>query len=91
MCDCIGSKWFQRRKILTPAFHFKVLEEYNKIFSRQSSVFVDILSKYKSTDKVELFPLIGLCTLDVICEAAMGVELNAQRNPNSDYVNAVKT
>lgn len=87
----IGSKWFQRRKILTPAFHFKALEEYTDIFDRQSSIFVDVLSKYKTTDKIELFPLIGLCTLDVICEAAMGVDLNAQRNANSDYVSAVKT
>lgn len=78
-------------QLLTPAFHFKALDEYVKIFDRQSSVFVDILSKFKTTDKVELFPLVGLCTLDVICEAAMGVELNAQRNANSEYVNAVKT
>ncbi|XP_037039616.1 cytochrome P450 4d1-like isoform X2 [Bradysia coprophila] len=85
-----GYKWLQRRKLLTPAFHFKVLEEYTKIFDRQSSVFVDILSKYKTTDKVELFPLVGLCTLDVICEAAMGIELNAQRNANLEYVNAVR-
>lgn len=79
------------QKILTPAFHFKILEEYVKIFDRQSSIFVDVLSKYKTTDKVELFPLVGLCTLDVICEAAMGIELNAQQNANWDYVNAVKT
>lgn len=54
-------------------------------------MFVDILSKFKTTDKVELFPLAGLCTLDVICEAAMGVEMNAQRNADSEYVTAVKT
>ncbi len=67
------------------------MEEYTKIFDRQSAIFVDVLSRYKSTDKVELFPLIGLSTLDVICEAAMGVELNFQQNANSEYVKAVET
>ncbi|KAG4074182.1 hypothetical protein HA402_016210 [Bradysia odoriphaga] len=78
-------------EILTPSFHFKALEEYVKIFDRHSCVFVDTLSKYKTTDKVELFPLIELCTLDIICEAAMGIEMNSQRNANSKYVKAVKT
>ncbi|XP_037052057.1 cytochrome P450 4d1-like [Bradysia coprophila] len=86
-----GSKWHQRRKILTPSFHFKALEEYVKIFDRHSSVFVDMLSQYKTTDKVELLPMIELCTLDIICEAAMGIEMNSQRQANSEYVRAVNT
>lgn len=62
-----------------------------KVFNRQSSVFIETLSKFSETDKVELIDLIGLCTLDIICETAMGVEINAQQNSDSEYVNAVKT
>ncbi|KAG4074187.1 hypothetical protein HA402_016215 [Bradysia odoriphaga] len=78
-------------KIITPSFHFKALDEHVKIFDRYSFVFVDILSKFKTTDKVELSPLIRHYTLDVVCKAAMGIEVNAQRRPNSEYVKAVRT
>lgn len=87
----IGSKWHQRRKILTPAFHYKVLEQYIKVFERQSCVLIETLSQFSETDKVAMINLLGLCTLDIICESATGVEINAQRNSNSEYVNAVKT
>lgn len=55
-----GSKWFQRRKILTPAFHFKILEQFVEIFDRQSSVLVNTLSKYGKSDEIEMFPLVTL-------------------------------
>lgn len=63
-----GKKWFERRKVITPAFHFKILEEYVEIFDRLGNVFVNkVLAKYKPTDEVELYPLAILYALDVMC------------------------
>lgn len=39
---------------------------------------------------MEMFPLVTNYALDVICETAMGAQLNAQRSLNRAYVSAVK-
>lgn len=86
-----GRKWFGRRKIITPAFHFRILEQFVDVFDAQSNILVKLLSKYSPEDEVELYPYITLCALDVICETAMGVSCKAQINSDSKYVQAVKT
>lgn len=61
-----------------------------EIFDAQSNIFVETLAKYDHKTEVEMFPLVTLCALDVICESAMGTQINAQRNSTSAYVLAVK-
>jgi cytochrome P450 family 4 len=61
-----GKKWHQRRKILTPAFHFQVLEKFVEIMDEQGRVFVEKLNKYIG-EEVDVFPLVNLYALDVIC------------------------
>ena len=61
-----GTKWHQRRKIITPSFHFKILEHFTEIMDHQGQVFI---SNLKSSDgkQVDIFPLVSLYALDVIC------------------------
>ncbi|XP_017054591.1 cytochrome P450 4d1 isoform X2 [Drosophila ficusphila] len=91
-----GRKWHRRRKIITPAFHFKILEAYVEVFDRQSLRLVEELGSRRSGGQdtnppINLGEAIHLCTLDAICETAMGVSINAQSNADSEYVQAVKT
>ncbi|XP_041485744.1 cytochrome P450 4V2-like [Lytechinus variegatus] len=85
-----GEKWFHRRKMLTPTFHFAILNSFIEVFDEQSKIlcrkFDEIAQK---EEPVNVCPLVTLCVLDVICETAMGKQLNAQEESNNDYVNAV--
>ncbi|XP_046655354.1 cytochrome P450 4C1-like [Daphnia pulicaria] len=83
-----GSKWHKRRKLLTPTFHFKILEDFIHVFNEQSAVLVEKLGEKVGQD-FDIFPFITRCTLDVICETAMGRHVDAQNNTDSEYVEAV--
>ncbi|XP_058062988.1 cytochrome P450 4d1-like [Anopheles bellator] len=86
-----GRKWHSHRKVITPTFHFKILEQFVEIFDRQSSTFVKMLQPFAESGRsFDIFPQVTLCALDVICETAMGTKVNAQLNAESKYVQAVK-
>lgn len=61
-----GQKWFSRRKVITPAFHFKILEQFVEIFDKNSRILIEKLAE-KKDQSADIFPLITLCALDVIC------------------------
>lgn len=85
-----GEKWRSRRKILTPAFHFKILEDFIDVFLDQSLILVKKLKHEIGNESgFNIFPYVTLCTLDIICETAMGRQMNTQENSESEYVKAV--
>jgi cytochrome P450 family 4 len=61
-----GAKWFARRKVITPTFHFKILEQFVEVFDKNSKILVKQLSQLKGRS-TDIFPLVTLCALDVIC------------------------
>ncbi|CAO1423337.1 unnamed protein product [Diamesa serratosioi] len=85
-----GKKWFKRRKIITPTFHFKILEQFVDVMNSQGQIFVSNLGKFNGQNPVDIFPLVTLYALDVICICSMGTNVNAQIDSNSTYVKTVK-
>lgn len=86
-----GQKWFTRRKIITPTFHFKILHQFVDIFNQQNKILIEKLSKIKHREKpFDIYNIITLMSLDIICQTSMGIELKAQTNEDTEYVKAVK-
>nr|XP_022907354.1 cytochrome P450 4C1-like [Onthophagus taurus] len=84
-----GKKWFTHRKLITPTFHFTILENFMEIFVEKSKLLVTNLQNKTSTEVFDLYPHITNCTLDIICETAMGIQINAMSDPNNEYVKNV--
>lgn len=62
-----GCKWQKRRKIITPAFHFRILEEFVDIFEHESRVLLKNLERHRQQHGFDLSEWIDLFTMDTIC------------------------
>lgn len=73
-----GQHWHHRRKLITPAFHFAILETFIEPINAQAKILVKILSKEFQVDKsknedekdgefLDICPFLAKCSLDVIC------------------------
>ncbi|XP_046962329.1 cytochrome P450 4C1-like [Vanessa cardui] len=71
-----GAKWHQRRKILTPAFHFNILRHFSTILVENSERLVERLRSETDKSGTKIYPLITAMTLSSICETAMGTSLD---------------
>ncbi|KAJ3632434.1 hypothetical protein MTP99_009445 [Tenebrio molitor] len=86
-----GVKWRAHRKLITTAFHFKILEQFVDVFESTGEILVQKLSKESGNQSVDVFPYLTRCTLDIICETAMGTKVDTQNSEASSYVQSVKT
>ncbi|XP_063220617.1 cytochrome P450 4C1-like [Bacillus rossius redtenbacheri] len=84
-----GDKWRLRRKLITPTFHFKVLDSFVEVFVEKSQRLLRRLDRFSGGEAFDIHPYISSCALDIVCETAMGTPVNAQQAAGNPYVAAV--
>uniref|UniRef100_A0A8D8LUU7 Cytochrome P450 4C1 n=1 Tax=Cacopsylla melanoneura TaxID=428564 RepID=A0A8D8LUU7_9HEMI len=81
-----GEKWTARRKMLTPTFHFEILEQYLPIINQNVVDLCDKLSSHVFSD-INLVTHVSNLTLNIIVETAMGTKLKGKGG--EEYIKAV--
>jgi len=87
-----GEVWKRKRRLLTPAFHSKILEEYHKVSISQTEKFIEKLYSTNGT-KIDITTYLRQLTLDIICVSAFGMNLHAQDATEftKKYIGAIET
>ncbi|XP_046640760.1 cytochrome P450 4c3-like [Daphnia pulicaria] len=71
-----GSRWRNRRRLLTPAFHFQILNSFVDVFNEKSAdcarEFTKAIEAHGDENEIDIFPMMTQCALDIICETSMG-------------------
>nr|CDP98748.1 Bm2409, isoform c [Brugia malayi] len=81
-------KWRSRRKLLTPTFHYDILKDFVGVYNKHGQTLLQKFHALCGNQYNDIFHMISLCTLDIICEAALGTHVDAQ-NKSSPYLDAV--
>ena len=66
-----GERWKNRRRLLTPAFHFQILNSFVNIFNELSIICAQdiealIESDCGKTTSIDIFSHMARCALDII-------------------------
>lgn len=62
-----GDKWKKHRRIITPAFHFKILEDFVEVFNSTGEILIENLKKQVGNGSFNIVPYFSMFTLDAIC------------------------
>ncbi|PSN43038.1 Cytochrome P450 4C1 [Blattella germanica] len=60
------AKWQSHRKMLTPAFHFSILDNFVEVFAEKSQILLKMLEKEAGSDDFDVFPYISSITNEVM-------------------------
>lgn len=84
-----GSKWKTRRRMLTPAFHFRILDDFVLPINEHTKHLVARIRQLSEQDDwVDVVPLAASTTLDVLLETIMGITASQQQPECQSYVKA---
>uniref|UniRef100_A0A4X1SMJ2 Cytochrome P450 4A11 n=1 Tax=Sus scrofa TaxID=9823 RepID=A0A4X1SMJ2_PIG len=76
-----GQTWFQRRRMLTPAFHYDILKPYVGLMAKSVQVMLDKWEQLVAQDpRLEIVGPVSLMTLDTIMKCAFSHQGSHKRH-----------
>uniref|UniRef100_A0A8D0UVS6 Uncharacterized protein n=1 Tax=Sus scrofa TaxID=9823 RepID=A0A8D0UVS6_PIG len=86
-----GQTWFQRRRMLTPAFHYDILKPYVGLMAKSVQVMLDKWEQLVAQDpRLEIVGPVSLMTLDTIMKCAFSHQGSVQTDGDSQsYIQAI--
>lgn len=61
-----GPKWKAHRRIITPSFHFNILDSYGEVFAEKSQMLVDHLGQFDGNGYFDITKDLTKVALDII-------------------------
>ena len=83
-----GEKWHRRRKLITPAFHFAILDSFLETMTENAAALAERLAAGGERLQ-DVWPLVSDAALDTIAQTAMGVSVGAQEGHAAEYKAAI--
>lgn len=62
-----NKKWFARRRVITPTFHFKILEQFFEVFKKHNKMLLKKLEQKADGQAYNIFPTITASVMDALC------------------------
>lgn len=60
-------KWFTRRRIITPTFHFKILEQFFDVFVKHNKILMEKIGEKANGEIFDIFPMITASIMNSLC------------------------
>ena len=80
-----GDLWKKRRRIITPAFHFDILNDFMSVMENRTIELIQLLERSYSDQPFNVFEITKPFSLSIICETSMGITLSIEETGSGRF------
>lgn len=73
-----NQKWFGRRRVITPTFHFKILEQFFEVFIKHNQKLMTQISEKANGQLFDIFPMVTASVMNALCGKQIKLKIFAK-------------